>query len=117
MKYSGYLGIAQETEVRPGVHEDVITEVPIIGDVETRTETVVSEGRILPGVRTTTTVSVFARGLGQMDNSNLRYLTYAGRRWTFTSSQTRFPKLDLFIGEEYHGPLPAGAEDVPGSED
>lgn len=109
MRYSGKLGTSEQTEVSPGVWEEVITEHDFIGTVTSRSEAVDQGDSILPTYRTTTTVSGLARGLGQMDNSNLRYLTYAGRKWTIRTDQSKYPKLLLFIGEEYRGPIPTGS--------
>lgn len=106
MRYSGKLGISEQREISPGVWEEVITEYDVLGTVTTRTEAVDQGDSILPRYRTTTTVSVLSRGVGHMDNSNIRYLTYIGKRWLITSQQSLYPTLKLYIGEEYHGPVP-----------
>lgn len=109
MRYSGKLGIAEQTEVRPGIWEEIITEVDVLGTVKQRTETLDTSDTILPQYRTTTTsVSILARGVGHIDNSNLRYLTYAGKRWQVGSNVNAYPRLVLYLREEYNGPLPAG---------
>ncbi len=109
MRYSGKLGVSEQKEVSPGVWEEEITERDFLGTVTSRSEAVEQGDMILPTYRVTTTVSGLARGLGQMDNSNLRYLTYAGRRWVIQTDQSKYPKLLLYIGEEYHGPVPTGS--------
>lgn len=106
MRYSGKLGIAEQTEVSPGVWEETITERDFLGTVTQRSETVDLDDSILPRYRTTTTVSGLARGVGVIDNSNLRYLTYGGIRWTIVSDTTKYPKLIMYLREEYHGPTP-----------
>lgn len=106
MRYSGKLGVAQQTEVRPGIWEETITEHDVIGDLVQRTEALDNGDSILPRYRTTTSVSVLARGVGQMDNSNLRYLTHTGKRWTITPVVNQPPRLVIYLGEEYHGPTP-----------
>lgn len=106
MRYSGKLGIAQQTEVSPGVWEETIIEHDIIGDMKQRTETFDMADSILPRTATTTNVSVLARSLGQPDTSMYRYLTYAGKNWTISSIVHDHPRLVMYIGEEYHGPTP-----------
>lgn len=97
------LGISEQAEVSPGVWEEVITEVPVLGKIEQRTETLDGGDVILPRYRTTTSVSVLSR---IVDNSNIRYLTYLGKRWVPASVVTDFPQITLYVGEEYHGPVP-----------
>lgn len=109
MRYSGKLGIAQQVEKSPGVWEETITERPVIGDLVQRSETVETSDEVLPRYRTTTSVSLLDRGVGPQNNSDLRYLTHAGRRWTISSDVSEFPNVVLYFGEEYHGPVPAEA--------
>lgn len=109
MRYSGVLGISEDIEVKPGKWEERITEHPVVGEEKQRTEVLVHEGRIIPGTRTNTSISVFALGLGQMDDSKIRYVTYSGKRWTIGSIVNQYPKLTIYIGEEYHGPAPVAA--------
>lgn len=106
MRYSGKLGIAQQTEVRPGVWEETITERDVLGTVKQRTEVLEQGDNILPRYSTTTSISVLSRGLGPMDNSMLRYVTWLGKRWQIASTVTDYPHLTFFIREEYHGPVP-----------
>jgi hypothetical protein len=107
MKYSGKLGFAEQTETSPGVWEETITEKDIVGDLEQRTEPFDSGEGIHPRVSTTTSVSVLAYGIGPQDHSEMRYATYAGKRWQFSSIVDEPPKLTLYFGEEYHGPIPS----------
>lgn len=106
MRYSGKLGIAEQTEVRPGIWEETITEYDVLGTVEQRTEVLDNSDSILPRYQTTTSISVFSRGIGPMDNSSLRYVTFTGKNWTVASDVTQWPKLVLYLREEYHGPTP-----------
>lgn len=104
--YSGKLGFVEQTEVRPGVWEETVTEVPVLGKTEQRTETVQTATDVLPRTSTTTTVSVLARAKGQVDTSAYRYLTFAGKRLTITSVVSEHPGIVLYLGEVYRGPTP-----------
>lgn len=108
MRYSGKLGIAQQTEVSPGVWEETITEHDVVGDMKQRTEALETGDRIHPRYVTTTSVSVLAFGVGLQDNSMIRYATKAGKRWVISSIVNKPPRLVLYFGEEYHGPIPVG---------
>lgn len=106
MRYSGVLGIATEQQVRPGIWEKVVTEQKVLGTVEQGTETHALDDEIHPTISSTRSVSVPARGLGQMDNSKILYASYAGKNWTITSVVDQFPQIVCYFGEEYHGPVP-----------
>lgn len=107
------MGFSEPQQVRPGVWEDVITEVPKLADIQQRTETFNVEGNVIPEYKTTTTVSVLSQGPIKPDYTNLRYVLYAGERWFITSINHAPPRLTLFIGEVYNGPIPAGAPGAP----
>lgn len=104
-KYSGLLGIAEQVEVSPGVWDEIITEQEVIGDMEQRSETLEGGDSVLPRYATTTSVSLLALGVGPRDNSNLRYLTHAGKEWAIATITDEPPKIVLYFGEEYNGPL------------
>lgn len=106
MRYSGKIGYSVPTETAPGVFEDVITEREYIGDVVQRTETLAQESSILPQYRTSTSISVLSDGIPKENYSDIRYVTYAGVYWTVSSTVVQWPRLVLYIGEEYHGPIP-----------
>lgn len=106
MRYSGKLGIAQQTEVRPGIWEEAITEVDVLGKVQNRTEVLDGADAVLPRYRTTTSISVPARGVGPQDDSNIRYITYKGTRWQISSIVDDYPDIVIYIGEVYNGPEP-----------
>lgn len=106
MRYSGKLGLVQQTEVRPGIWEETVTEVSVLGEVRQRTEVLDSGDAILPRYRTTTSISVPARGVGPRDNSMIRYITYKGDRWQIASIVDEPPRIVVYIGEVYRGPTP-----------
>ena len=110
MRYSGKFGYAESTETTPGVMEDVITERDYIGDVVQRTEAFKLADSVLPQYRTTTSVSVLSDGVLAENYKDLRYISYMGANWSVSSAVYQFPRLIVYIGDRYNGPLP---EDVP----
>lgn len=109
MRWSGKLGFAEEVEVSKGRFEDVITESPAMGDVETRTDTFVVADEVLPQYRTSTSVSVLFGSGERVDISHLRYITHRGKRYVPSSIVEEHPRVVIYIGEEYHGPEPSNA--------
>jgi hypothetical protein len=110
MRYSGKLGISEQTEKKPGVWEETITEVDVLGQVEQRTEVLSLPDSVLPRYATTTSISVLAR---PEPHDSIVYATYLGKRWSIATIVSDFPKIRIFIGEEYHGPLPEPAPVTP----
>lgn len=107
MRYSGKLGIVQQTETSPGIWEETVTEEDLVGDLVQSTETLVREDSIHPLVGTTTSVSVLSRsGVGLNDSSTMRYLTLRGKRFVITSIVDQHPRQIIYLGEEYNGPTP-----------
>lgn len=104
MRYSGKLGVAQQTEVSPGVWEETITELDVLGTVQQRSEVLTTSDAVLPRYTTTTSISLL-RPDG--DNSMLRYITYKGTRWMTNNIVSQYPEIVIYISEEYHGPTPA----------
>ena len=107
MRFSGKIGYALLTETAPGVWEEEITERPYKGDVEQRTEAFMLADSILPQYRTTTSVSVLSDGVKEQNYGLLRYLMYGGVRWTVTSIVREPPRMIIYIGDKYNGPVPA----------
>jgi hypothetical protein len=106
MKYSGKIGFASKVETSPGVWEDVITERDYIGDVLQRTERLDTGSTIIPSYRTTTSYSVLSDGVLKERYSDVRYISDQGTRWKVDSIIRKFPRMEMFVSEEYNGPTP-----------
>lgn len=106
MRYSGKIGFAERVEKSPGIWDDVITERDYVGAVLQRTETLTQGDSIIPVTKATTSISVLSDGILKEDYSDIAYVTYAGVRWTPSSVVMQWPRLVIYIGEKYHGPLP-----------
>lgn len=109
MRWAGKLGISQQTEIRPGVWEDVIIEVPAMGILEQTTEVLRGEG-VLSEEGTTTSISVVMSGRNYR-SSEIKYATFDGVRWQIASRVSQPPRLVMYLGEVYRGPQPSGITD------
>lgn len=103
MKFSGKIGFAEQVEKAPGVWDDVITEIDYVGDVLQVTESFVSGSTAMPQYRTVTSVSVISDGLLKTKYNDIRYVEYMGVKWAPSSIVVKWPRLEIFMGEEYHG--------------
>lgn len=105
-RWAGKIGISEQTEVTPGIWEDVITEHDALGTVKQRTEVLDSEGSVLPRYRTTTSISVPYRGPSP-SQPGLVYITLNGFHYKPSTVVVEPPNIVIYIGEEYHGPFPS----------
>lgn len=103
MRYSGKIGIATKVTLSPGVHDEEITERDYLGDILQRTERLEHGESVIPGYRTTTSVSVLSDGVLRERYSDIRYVTIAGVKWKANSVIHKPPRIEIYVGEEYHG--------------
>lgn len=106
MRFAGKIGFGTSVEVSPGVWDDDIIERDYLGDVLQSTERLESGNSINPKFHTTTSVSVLSDGVLKERYSDVRYIIYLGVRWKVSSIIHKWPRIEMFIGEEYHGPTP-----------
>lgn len=111
MRYAGKIGFGTSTEVSPGVWEDVIVEKDYLGDILQSTERLNSTESVLPKYTTTTSISVLSDGVLKERYSDVRYISHLGVNWIVTSIIHKWPRIEMFIGEEYNGPTPQPAPD------
>lgn len=111
MRFSGKIGFATRAETVPGVWEEIITERDYIGDVIQRTERLDRDDSVIPKYRTTTSVSVLSDGVLKQRYSDIRYVHLFGVNWAVNSVINKWPRLEIFIGEEYNGPAPGTSPD------
>lgn len=107
MRYSGKFGFSESTETAPGVMEEVITERDYLGDLVQRTEAFSVADSVLPQYRTTTSVSVLSDGVLTENYKKLRYISLMGENWSVSSAVYQFPRLIVYVGDIYDGPVPA----------
>lgn len=107
MRWSGKVGFSTEVEISKGRFEDVVTERPAMGDVETRTGTFRVGDQVLTETGTTTSVSVLLGSVERIDFSSIVYITHRGKRYVPSSIVEDIPRLTFYLGEEYNGPKPA----------
>jgi len=106
MRWAGKVGYAVVTEITPGHWEDVITEVDAFGELTEQNESINGADAVLPQYRVTTSVSIITDGK-RVPLAGIRYFTIRGTRWQLSTMVRQPPRIVLYPGEEYNGPLPA----------
>lgn len=104
-KFYGKIGFGQAVEVRPGVREDVITELPFYGDVLQPSRSIdEGDNTIHRNNRLTNRISILATEYAFKNVPAIRFVEWEGDVWTISRVEKREKRLILSIGEVYNGP-------------
>lgn len=111
-KFHGKIGYGLTTETAPGVHEETIVERTYYGDI-LRTSRALREGeQVNPALSLGNSISIVADAYANEHFFAIRYVEWAGVRWTVIDVEVQAPRLLLRLGEVYNG-LTATAPDAP----
>lgn len=106
-RFFGPVGFGSTVEVRPGVWEDVITEIEYFGDVIRNTRQVrENQESVNNTLSVQNSISIVADENASENVSAIRYVGWAGELWTVSAVEVERPRLILRLGEVYHGPTP-----------
>lgn len=107
MRFYGVVGYATQTEIRPGVWEDSITEKPYFGDVIRPARQVEPGEGVNDNLTVTHSISVVADAFATEHFFAIRYVRWSGILWKVTEVEVQRPRLILRLGGVYNGPVPA----------
>lgn len=107
-KFHGKIGYAQTAETAPGVHEETIEERVYQGDVLQDRRLLVQGEGVNPNLTSGNSISIVADAYANEHYFAIRYVEWAGVRWTVQDVEVQHPRLLLRLGEVYNG-LTAGA--------
>lgn len=107
MRFHGEVGYGDTVETTPGVWEDIITARNYYGDVDSNALRASQGNEILETITLSNSISIVADAYAISNFSNIRYVMWNGIRWTINTVMVERPRLILYLGEVYHGPLPA----------
>lgn len=102
-KFYGKIGYAQTTETAPGVYEESITERSYYGDVVQNRRTLRDEDQVNPVLSLSNSISIVADAYAREHFFAIRYVQWAGVRWTVDDVEVQPPRLLLRLGEVYNG--------------
>ena len=103
-KYYGKIGFASTIEVAPGVHEETIVERQYRGDILQNSRRIQERDDIVPDMQVTNRISVVMDPFVQTHFFAIRYIWWAGVRWTVSEATVEYPRLHLRLGGVYNGP-------------
>jgi hypothetical protein len=102
-RFYGNVGYGESTQTAPGVWQDVITERPYFGDVLKDTRTLKSGETLNSDVSVGNMISIVADAYANEHFFAIRYVEWAGVRWTVPSVEVQPPRLLLRLGGVYNG--------------
>src|SRR5690349_212138 len=105
-KFFGRVGYGVPVQQSPGVHVDQIVEREYTGDVVRNTRQLTQGEKVNPDISVGNSISIVADAYANDHFFAIRYVEWAGTKWTVTDVEVRRPRLLLRLGEEYNGPTP-----------
>lgn len=106
MRFSGKVGYGVTVETAPGVHEDQMTEVSYFGDVIRNSLKFQNGESVNNDLSVSNSISIVADAFARENFFAIRYVVWAGAKWSVTSAELQSPRLILALGGVYNGPTP-----------
>lgn len=106
-RFFGAVGYGENTEVRPGIYEDIITEKSYTGDVKRNVRLFHEGPSVNDDLSLSTSISIVADPYANENLHNIRYVQWNGARWKVSDvDASQRPRLLLRLGGVYNGPTP-----------
>lgn len=106
-RFSGVVGYGETVEDPPesGKWKDVITERSYFGDIVRNNRKLEWEGeKVNPDLSVSNSISIVADAYANEHFFAIRYISWAGTRWTVSDVEVQRPRLLLRLGGVYNGP-------------
>jgi hypothetical protein len=101
----GY-GIAVENPAESGIWVDDIVEHSYFGDVVRINRKLEPGEKLNDNISVQNSINILADEYAESHFFAIRYVVWAGTRWTVSGVQVQRPRLILTLGDPYNGPLP-----------
>ncbi|MBQ1413421.1 MAG: hypothetical protein IIY93_09565 [Clostridia bacterium] len=101
-KWFGHIGFVRTVETAPDVWQEQKEERAYYGDLTRNSRRWQSSGKLNDNVMISNEISVISDPFAFENAQYLRYVTFAGAKWTISSVEAQYPRLVLTIGEVYH---------------
>lgn len=104
-KFYDVVGFAVNTEMAPGVWQDIITEKSYFGDIVKDMTSFQQSEKVNVDITLRNSVSIVADDYASEHIFAIRYVRWAGSLWKVVDiDATRRPRLILRLGGVYNGP-------------
>ncbi len=104
-RFYDIVGYADSVETPPGsgVWVDQITEIAYYGDVIRNTRKLESGDKVNDDITVGNSISIVADEYANKHFFKIKYIQWAGEKWTVTSVEVKSPRLILSLGSVYNG--------------
>ena len=102
-KFCGVVGYAESREIDPGVWQEEFTERKYYGDFIRDIRRISNGENLNDNVSVSHYISIVADSFAFKSFVNIRYVEWAGVKWTATSVDVQRPRLLITLGEVYNG--------------
>jgi len=103
-KFYGPIGYGLNTEIKPGVWKDVITEHFYYGDLIRNTRmTQSSPTQLNDNLNIANSISILSDPFANENFHAMRYVEFMGARWKVSNVDVQYPRLILTVGDLYNG--------------
>jgi len=102
-KFYGSIGFAVTQETMPGIHKEVLINMPYTGDVLRESNKWTSGESVSGTLRLSSRISVIADPYAVSNISAIRYVSWMNIRWAITNVVIQHPRMILTLGEVYSG--------------
>lgn len=106
MRFSGKVGYGVTVETAPGVHVDQMTEYTYFGDVIRNSLKFQSGESVNNDLSVSNSISIVADAYAREHFFAIRYVVWAGTKWSVIEAELNSPRLILRLGGVYNGPTP-----------
>lgn len=103
-KFYGVIGYGSTIEQAPGVWEDEVIERFYYGDIVKTARRFSDSDNVTGEIRISNSISIVADAYANEHFFAIRYIEWAGTKWTVTDVEVVSPRLLLRLGGVYHGP-------------
>lgn len=105
-KFFGVIGYGNTIDQGDGVWEVQITERQYYGDIVRNARRFSEADGVTGDISLTNSISIVADAYANEHFFAIRYVKWAGARWTVSEVEVQRPRLLLRLGGVYNGPTP-----------
>lgn len=98
----GY-GVTEESETKPGVWINKITERPVAGEIIKNTRKLDSSENLNNNISLSNQISIISDPYAVKNFQNIKYIDWMGTKWKVTTVDVQYPRLVLTLGGVYNG--------------
>lgn len=102
-KYHGMIGFSIQSETKPGVWNDVVTEKHYSGEILKLRRKPSSSDRATSDFMIDNEISIVADPFINDNLASILYVEFMGAKWTITGVEVDPPRLILSLGGVYNG--------------